>query len=151
MQRALAAAGVTDMAVPNEWEGLTLTAEAGPVVVAAYDDVEIMQTAAFRMNTPPGFRFGHFMEMAFRAFGRSAGEAKILGAKFEANPALLVHFPERAPVRDIPLRSGLGIVVGDLEGDDPICFFWNAPDRIFIVTATHVRATTLVALANSVR
>lgn len=151
MQRALAAAGVTDMTVPEEWDGLTLTAEAGPVVVSAYDDVEMMQTAAFQMNMPPGFHFGRFMEMAFRVFGRSSVEAKALGAKFAANPALLVHFPERAPVRDVPLRAGRGIIVGNLDGDDPICFFWNAPDRIFIVTASHVSERTLVALADSVR
>lgn len=151
MQRALAASGVSDLTVPKEWEGLALTAEAGPVVVAAYDDVEIMQVAAFQMNTPPGFQFGHFMEMAFRVFGRSSVEAKTLGAKFVANPALLVHFPERAPVRDVPLRTGRGIIVGDLDGDDPICFFWNAPDRIFIVTASQVSERTLVALADSVR
>jgi hypothetical protein len=151
MKRALANAGAADAAVPKDWDGLTLTAEAGPVVVAAYDDVEIMQSAAFRMNTPPGFEFGRFMEMAFRVFGRSAVEAKTLGAKFEANPALVVHFPERAPVRDVPLRSGNGIIVGDLDGDDPICFFWNTSDRIYIVTASHVSARTLVDLANSIR
>lgn len=150
MQRALAGAGAADITVPKEWDGLTLTAEAGPVVVAAYDDVEIMQSAAFRMNTPPGFRFGRFMEMAFRVFGRSADEAKTLGAKFEANPALVVHFPERAPVRDVALRSGHGIIVGDLAGDDPICFFWNTPERIYIVTASHVSERTLVLLADSI-
>jgi hypothetical protein len=151
MKRALASAGAADIAVPNDWEGLILTAEAGPVVVAAYDDIEIMQSAAFRMNTPPGFEFGRFMEMAFRVFGRSALEAKMLGAKFAANPALVVHFPEREPVRDVALRAGHGILVGDLDGNDPICFFWNTPDRIYIVTASHVSEHTLVAMADSIR
>ena len=151
MERALASAGVSDIPVPKEWDGLTLTAEAGPVVIAAYDGVEIMQSAAFRMHTPPGFQFGRFMEMAFRVFGRSAGEAKMLGAKLEANPALVLHFPERAPVRDVALRSGSGIIVGDLDGDDLICFFWNTADRIYIVSATRVSEQMLVTLANSVR
>jgi hypothetical protein len=151
MSRALATAGATDLTVPKEWEGLTLTAEAGPVVVAAYGDVEIMQSTAFRMNTPPGFEFGRFMEMAFRVFGRGAAEAKSLGAKFEANPALVLHFPERAPVRDVALRAGTGIIVGDLDGDDPICFFWNTADRLYIVTASHVSEQKLVAMADSIR
>jgi hypothetical protein len=151
IERALTAAGVSDIAVPKEWEGLTLVAEAGPVVVASYDDVEIMQSAPFRVNTPPGFQFGRFMEMAFRVFGRSASEAKSLGAKFEANPALVLHFPERAPVRDVALRSGNGIIVGDLDGDDLICFFFNTPERIYIVSATNVSERTLVDLADSIR
>lgn len=151
IERALARAGVSDLSVPRQWDGLTLTADAGPVVIAAYDSVEIMQSAAFTMNTPPGFQFGRFMEMAFRVFGRGPDEAKALGAKFEANPALLVHFPERAPVRDVALRSGNGIIVGDLRGDDVVCFFWNTSDRIYIVSATHVTEQTLVALADSIR
>jgi len=151
IERALARAGVTDIAVPKEWEGLTLTAEAGPVVVADYDGVQIMQSAPFQMNTPQGFQFGRFMEMAFRVFGRSADEAKVLGAKFEANPALVLHFPEHEPVRDVALRSGTGIIVGDLSSDDLICFFWNTPDRIYIVSATNVSERTLVTLADSIR
>jgi hypothetical protein len=150
MERALARAGVSDIAVPKEWEGLTLIAEAGPVVVADYNGVQIMQSAPFRVNTPPGFRFGRFMEMAFRVFGRSAAEAKMLGAKFEANPALVLHFPEREPVRDVALSSGHGIIVGDLDGDDLICFFWNTSDRIYIVSATNVSERTLVSLADSI-
>jgi hypothetical protein len=151
IERALAAAGVSDIAVPKQWEGLTLTAEAGPVVIADYDGVQIMQSAPFRMNTPPGFQFGRFMEMAFRVFGRPADEAKALGAKLEANPALVLHFPEREPVRDVALRSGHGIIVGDLNSDDLICFFWNTSDRIYIVSATNVSEHTLVTLANSMR
>jgi hypothetical protein len=151
IERALATAGLSDIAVPKQWEGLTLVAEAGPVVIADYDGVQIMQSAPFRMNTPPGFQFGRFMEMAFRVFGRPADEAKALGAKLEANPALVLHFPERDPVRDVALRSGHGIIVGDLGSDDLICFFWNTPDRIYIVSATNVSEHTLVTLANSIR
>ena len=151
IERALASAGVSDIAVPREWEGLTLIAEAGPVIVADYDGVQIMQSTPFRVNTPPGFQFGRFMEMAFRVFGRRADEAKALGAKLEANPALVLHFPEREPVRDVALRSGHGIIVGDLNSDDLICFFWNTPDRIYIVSATNVSEQKLVALADSIR
>jgi hypothetical protein len=151
IERALASAGVSDIAVPREWEGLTLIAEAGPVIVADYDGVQIMQSTPFRVNTPPGFQFGRFMEMAFRVFGRRADEAKALGAKLEANPALVLHFPEREPVRDVALRSGHGIIVGDLNSDDLICFFWNTPDRIYIVSATNVTERKLVALADSIR
>jgi len=151
IERALASAGVSDIAVPREWEGLTLIAEAGPVIVADYDGVQIMQSTPFRVNTPPGFQFGRFMEMAFRVFGRRADEAKALGAKLEANPALVLHFPEREPVRDVALRSGHGIIVGDLKSDDLICFFWNTSDRIYIVSATNVSEQKLVALADSIR
>jgi hypothetical protein len=151
IEQALAAANVSDVHVPKDWEGTILTAEAGPVVVASYDGVEIMQSAPFRMDMPSGFRFGHFMEIAFRVFGRSAVEAKALGEKFEANPALVMHFPERGSVRDVPLRSGRGIYVADVEGPEGICFFWNTSDRIYIVSAASMTEPQAAALANSMQ
>src|SRR5688572_3826907 len=72
-----------------------------------------------------------------------------LGARFEANPALVLHFPERAPVRDVALRAGAGIIVGDLDGDDPVCFFWNTADRLYIVTASHVSEQDFFSLPRS--
>ena len=136
IERALAAAGVSDLQVPKAWEGTILVVEAGPVIIADYDGVEILQSGPFRMTTPSGFQFGRFMEIAFRVFGRSADEARRLGVTFAANPALVMHFPERETVRDVPLRSGgRGIFVGDPDGSDGICFFWHTPDRIYIVSA----------------
>jgi len=151
IERALAAAGVSDIKVPGEWEGTTLVAEGGPVVVAEYDGVEMMQSAPFRMAALSGFQFGRFMEIAFRVFGRSATEARALGDQFEANPALVMHFPERDPVRDVALRSGQGIFVGDPDGPDGICFFWNTSDRIYIVSAAKMSEQTAATLANSVQ
>jgi hypothetical protein len=151
IERALAAAGVSGVTVPKEWEGTTLVAEGGPVVVAEYEGVQVMQSAPFRVNTSPGFRFGRFMEIAFRVFGRSAGEAKALAEKFEANPALVVHFPKEDAVREVALRSGQGIIVGEPGGPENVCFFWNTSDRIYIVDAMNVTEEMLVTLANSMR
>jgi hypothetical protein len=150
IERALAAAGVTDITVPREWEGTILVAEGGPLVVAEYDGVELMQSAPFKMAAPAGFQFRQFMEIAFRVFGRSAMEARALGAKFEANPALVMHFPERDAVRDVPLRWGQGIFVGDPDGADGICFFWNTSDRIYIVSAEKMSHQAAATLANSI-
>ncbi|HVH29720.1 MAG TPA: hypothetical protein VM818_23395 [Vicinamibacterales bacterium] len=151
IEQALASAGLADIRVPAEWEGVTLVAEGGPVVVATYDDgVEVMQSASFELNTPPGFPFGRFMEMAFRVFGRSAGEARILGQKLAENPALVLHFPEREQVVDVPLQSGQGVLVIDPDGSDGICFFWNMPDRIFIVSAGQMSQQQAATLANSI-
>ena len=105
IERALAAAGISDLTVPGEWEGTTLTAEGGPMVVATYPDamVEVMQSPPFRMTTPPGFRFDRFMEIAFRVFGRSAHDARTLAKEIAANPALVMHFPEHDQVREVSL------------------------------------------------
>jgi hypothetical protein len=152
IKRALAAAGVSDMTVPKEWEGITLVAEGGPIVVVDYPEakVEVMESAPFRMTTPSGFQFGRFMEIAFRVFGRSANEARHLSEKFAANPALAMHFPERSQVREVALRSGQGVLVGDV-GDHNICFFWNTPERIYIVSAENMHEDQAATLANSMQ
>ena len=149
IERALAAAGISDIIVPREWEGTTLTAEGGPMVVAEYPDahVEVMQSPPFKMSTPPGFRFDRFMEIAFRVFGRSAHDARTLAKEIAANPALVMHFPEHHRVREVALRSGRGVIVGD---DDGFCFFWNTSDRIYIVAAAVMSEEQAVALADSI-
>ena len=149
IERALAAAGISDITVPREWEGTTLTAEGGPLVVANYPDamVEVMQSPPFRMTTPPGFRFDRFMEIAFRVFGRSAHDARTLAKEIAANPALVMHFPEHHKVREVSLRSGRGVIVGD---DDGFCFFWNTSDRIYIVAAAKLSEEQAVSLADSI-
>jgi hypothetical protein len=150
IEQALAVAGVTDVTVPREWEGTTLVAHGGPAVIAQYQDLELIQSAPFRMTTPAAFEFGRFMELAFRVFGREAGEARALGQRFAANPALVMHFPERGPVRDVPLRSGHGVYVGDPNGSDGICFFWNTKDHIFILSADTISEQQAAAVANSI-
>ena len=149
IERALAGAGISDVTVPREWEGTTLTAEGGPMVVAEYPDanVEVMQSPPFRMSTPPGFRFDRFMEIAFRVFGRSAHDARTLAREIAVNPALVMHFPEHHRVREVSLRSGRGVIVGD---DDGFCFFWNTSDRIYIVAAAEMSEERAVALADSI-
>jgi hypothetical protein len=149
IEQVLAAAGVTDLAVPKQWEGTTLVAHGGPVVVAEYQDFELIQAAPFRMTTAAAFEFGRFMEIAFRVFGRDAGEARTLGRRFAANPALVMHFPKRGPVREVPLRSSTGVFVGDPNGSEGICFFWNTQDRIYVISADKMTEDQAAAVANS--
>jgi hypothetical protein len=58
-----------------------------------------------------------------------------------------MHFPEHDQVREVSLRAGRGVLVGD---DDGFCFFWNTSDRIYLVAAAKMSAEQAVALANSI-
>jgi hypothetical protein len=57
-------------------------------------------------------------------------------------PALVMHFPERDTVREVPRSGGRGIFVGDPGGSDGICFFWHTSDRIDIVSAPQMSERT---------
>lgn len=77
-----------------------------------------------------------------------AQERTRVAREIAANPAVVFHFPEHHRVREVQLRAGRGIVVGDEEG---ICFFWSTLDRLFIVSAPPMSDADLVSLADSFR
>ncbi len=151
IERALAIAGVRDMTVPKDWEGTVLSAEGGPAVLADYGDIEVIQSPPFRLTTPAGFPFGRFMELTFRVFGRPEDEARRLGQQLAENPALVMHFPGASAVRNIPLRTGMGVLVGNPDGNDGMCFFWSTPARIYIIEADKLSESRAVAVAESIR
>ena len=114
-------------------------------------DMQVIQSRPFGLTTAAGFPFGRFMEITFRVFGRPQDEARRLGQQLAENPALVMHFPGASAVRDVPLRTGLGVLVGNPDGDDGMCFFWSTPDRIYIIEADKLSEARAVAVANSIR
>ncbi len=150
LRAALRTAGLGDVRVPDAWDTARLTVEGGPAIVASYDEasLSVIQARPFRMNVPPAIPLEEFMQLGFRLFGRDPQAARTLAREIVANPAVVFHFPEHHRVREVRLRAGRGIVVGDEEG---ICFFWSTPDRLFIVSAPPMSDEELVALADSFR
>jgi hypothetical protein len=146
VERALAAAGITDVVVPPAWDGVTLTFEGGPVVLAQYPEAqaEIMQLRPVRMTSPSSVRFDEFMEVGFRLFGRNARDAHILAKEMLANPALLMHFPRHSQFHDVRLRSGRGIIVGG-------CLFFNTEDRLYLVSAQNLSDSLAIKVADSIQ
>jgi len=146
LERALAAAGITDVTVPREWEGVTMRVEIGPRIDANYEDgkMGLSQSAPYRLVTPAGFPVGRFMETIYRVLGKSAADARNLSRKFVENPAWMLVFPGHDTVREMPLKSGHAVSAGG-------CFFWNTPDRLFVIGAENMDPDRRVAVANSVR
>jgi hypothetical protein len=149
LERALAAAGIAGVRVPKDWEGVMLRVERGPEIAAEYDGAKmgISQSAPFKLTTPSGFPVGEFMEIAYRLYGRSATEARDLSRKFIANPAWMLVFPGHDIVKEVPWKGGRAVAAGG-QG---MCFFWNTPDRLFILGAQKMDPAFGVAVANSVR
>src|SRR5205823_887015 len=95
LERALTAAGIADVRVPGEWDGVTMRVEIGPRIDATYDDAKmgLSQSAPYRLVTPAGFPVGRFMETIYRVLGKSAPDARDLSRKFVENPAWMLVFP----------------------------------------------------------
>jgi len=152
LQRALAAAGITGVRVPKNWEGVTLRVERGPQIDANYENTKfgISQSAPLKLTTPSGFPVGEFMEIAYRLYGKSAVDARDLSRKFIANPAWMLVFPGHDTVREMSLKGGRAVAAGAADGQS-MCFFWSTSDRLFIVGAQKFDPDFGVAVANSVR
>ena len=150
LRAAVRMAGFGDVTVPDTWDAARLTVEGGPAIVASYVEasVDVIQARPFRMNVPPAIPLEEFMQLGFRLFGRDQKAARTLAREIVTNPAVVFHFPEHHRVREVRLRAGRGIVVGDEEG---ICFFWSTPDRLFIVSAPPMSDADLITLADSFR
>jgi hypothetical protein len=56
----------------------------------------------------------------------------------------MLVFPAHDTVREMPLKSGRAVSAGG-------CFFWNTPDRLFVIGAQNMDPDARVAVANSVR
>jgi hypothetical protein len=141
--RALAASlaqqGVTDLEVPDAWEGVTLRGRIGPLVVADYgEDVQIVQAPPFQLDLPSGFPLARFAEAVFRAGGLSWWEARRFGEEFAARPAWLLDIAddEAAVIETIQLPTGEALLVEDAdEGQTRATIIVSRPSRIYTVSS----------------
>jgi hypothetical protein len=156
LRAALAKAGASDVKVPDEWDGVSLRMEIGPLVIAEYpNEVQVLQSKPVELFVPSGFPLARFAEVAFRSTGLSWWESRALGEKMAANPAWLLDVPadEVVHLQEIGLRSGhKGLVVEDFDDHGAISrvtVIVATPQRIFAVSSgSRVRS---LEIADSLR
>ena len=120
LRAALDRVGASDVEVHDAWDGLTVRATIGPLVIADYsDDVSIIQAAPIRMELPTQFPLAQFAEAVFRAAGASWWEARALAETYATSPAWLLDVPKDQPagVETIPMPDGAPAVVVDEFSD----------------------------------
>ncbi len=153
LRTALANAGVHDAPVPQEWEGATIRALIGPMLIADYPgNVEVLQLRPIELLTPSGLALDKVAETALRATGMPWWEARAFGRKFAANPGWLLHVPadEPAIVREITLRNGTGLLLEDIpEAGEAgrASVIYSGPDRILLVSSPD--RETSIRIANA--
>jgi hypothetical protein len=141
LEAALAGAHATDVEVPAEWNGVSLRAVIGPMLVARYPgDVEIVQTAPIRLEMPAGFPLERFAEVAFRAGGLPWREARQLAEDYARQPAWLLDVPADAAVlvETVSLPGGgsaLLIEDPNERGSERATVLLSRPTRLFSVSS----------------
>ena len=119
--------------VPQSWDGVTLELRAGPIVIADYAGVLLLQSEPFALLKPADFDVERFYRVAFQALGMSEAEAQALSVDLALSPALLTFMPkgEEDLVHRFRTNSGTGIMIHDVYGPGKIVGVWSGPDRIY--------------------
>lgn len=126
-------AGGSASEVPDAWNGATLEVRIGPVIIADYDGILLLQSPPFELVTPAGFDLQLFYRLALRAVGMSEPDAWALSGDLGISPALLMFMPKEDAglVHDFRTQSGTGIMIAEVYGPGKIVAVWSSPDRMY--------------------
>jgi len=133
--------------VPDSWDGAVLEVRIGPVIIADYEGVLLLQSLPFQLMTPPHFDLEAFYRIAFRSFGRSEREARALGADLALSPALLTFMPKEDEdlVHEFTTRRGTGILIDRVYGDGQTLAVWSGSDRLYALFLPTQNTTSVFA------
>jgi hypothetical protein len=151
---ALKKAGVTDVAVPQRWDGAQLTLQAGSSVTAEWNEITLMQGAPATLSTPSGFDIGAFAIAVLRAAGIDRDAAAQWGRTAVESPTLLlgVSADDKVTIREVRLNSGRATLIED-QGEPGeagrITLLWSVPDRMYVLSGA-ITADFAIAVANSI-
>ena len=149
----VARAGGSASEVPDSWNGVDLEVRLGPVIIADYDGVLLLQSRPFELVTPADFDLERFYRLAFQALGMSESDARALGADLAISPALLTFMPreESDLVREFKTKTGIGLMIEEVYGPGKIAAVWSGSDRIYaLFPATgEVSREFVVTVANA--
>jgi hypothetical protein len=162
LRAALRRAAVTDIEVPDAWDGVHLGLEISPRVYLNARGFFLIQFQRDHIDMPAGFPLSNFVEALLRIGGLSKPQAHTLAEKTGFNPASLIGIPSGSAldIREISLLSGPAVLVQNPSGQNPPngCFLcpglretvlaWQTPDRSYILK-TELNEARAVAVANS--
>jgi hypothetical protein len=129
----VAQAGGSASEVPSAWDGVVLEARAGPMIIADFGGVLLLQSLPFELIKPADFDLERFYRIAFRSLGMSEPEAQELAADLGFSPALLMVMPkeDRDLLHGFETKSGRGVMIEEVYGPGKIVSVWTGANRIY--------------------
>lgn len=146
LETALARAGITDVQVPAEWDGVTLKADIGPTVIASYPgNLLIVQGRPPELTVPAGFALERLVEAVFRSVGVPWRSARAMGREFAAHPAWFLDIPAGEPVeiQTVELRNGLALLIESPGGLTLV--IRSTADRVYLVSSLNRELSRRIA------
>jgi hypothetical protein len=138
--------------VPDSWDGAVLEIRMGPIIIADYGGVLLLQSLPFQMTKPADFDLKVFYQIAFRAMGLSNSNA--IAADLAMSPALLTFMPKEEGnlLHEFKTKSGTGMMVEEVYGPGRIVALWSGSDRLYALypDTLKVNPDFVVSAANAV-
>ncbi|HEV3198045.1 MAG TPA: hypothetical protein VGZ73_09060 [Bryobacteraceae bacterium] len=157
LELALRKAGVTDQAVPPQWDGAQLALHTSAIVIAEWPDIIFAQSLPLTLTAPPGFNFAAFSTLILRVVGVGPDEAQRFAQRMGTVPPWLapigVDIRERATIEEIDLNSGAATLLRETEEDGAVkraTLVWSVPDRVYSLSGKLSRELA-IATANAVQ
>ena len=125
-------AGIPASDVPDSWGG-RLELHIGPVVVADYNGVLLLQSLPFQMTKPAGLDLELFSRIGFRSLGMSEEEARAMSMDVAMSPAYLTLVPkeEEELFTRFKTKTGTGVMIAEVYGHGKIAALWSGADRLY--------------------
>jgi hypothetical protein len=133
IRHLVARAGASAAEVPDSWDGVDLELRVGPVIIADYGGILLLQSLPPQIIKPADFDLELFYRLAFRALGISDTDARVLSADLMMSPALLMFMPEedRELLHEFDTRHGKGLMIHEVYGPGSITAVWSGSDRMY--------------------
>lgn len=151
IQSALDREGVSDVQVPEQWNGLQLHTSIGPIVEASYSgDVQIQQERPIELFVSPGLPLQPFADVVFRSMGVPAWKAKVMARQFADHPAWIMDVPPDAVVsiHDLVLSTGPAFLLEEFDSRGAVkraTVIRCTDDRIYSVSSRSSELSTRIA------
>ena len=149
---ALHDSNIPDVAIPKEWDGVSIGIQQPPGILADYGAFILTQAPPLKLTVPSGFPLDRFMEVISRVLGINAKDASTIREKFTASAALFFPIGKRfdMDIHEVRLNSGSGMLLQNGDKIGELALAWSTADRTYFITG-QLTEQQAIEVANSIQ
>jgi hypothetical protein len=165
LQDVLDALEITDVLVPQELNGATVTVHLPTVVLTHFSrgmaKATLTQAASPAISLPPGVHLPELVEIYLRIAGTPMDEARRFAYSIDWRSTLLVPVPANvASFREVDLGGTKGLLIESNRGrrrrpasrpqsEEGSMLLWSEGDKVYCLSGT-IRSLELLQMANAI-
>jgi hypothetical protein len=166
LQDVLDGLGITDLLVPQQLNGATVTVSLPRIVLTGYSRgvarATLLQAANPEITLPLGVHLPELVEICLRIAGLSMDEARRFAYSVDWRSTFLVPVPAQvASFREVNVRGAKGLLIEAENRRNPAAsrhrgpergsmLLWSEGDKVYCLSGT-IRSVDLLQMANAVQ